>query len=314
MLSPAISGLIWIVAGLSAVAGALALAASGSVLIRQRAAATRLSALLASNRLRADALERLMQLFERIGRKIARGNDDHREIRDLLSKAGYFRPAGVYIFMGLRLGAALAVGVAVFLWRDRESGVWIVNILIAAAFAFLFHRYALIAVKYWGERRARRIQRELPTVLDLVLMVLDSGVSIDQCLHYVADVAGRAAPTTAAVLGKHVADVESGVPYDVALDRLGQRLAVDEGVDFANLLKQALFQGGELGPSLRRFSSELGDKRLARAREEGGRRATYLTIVMVFFFVPVLLVILVGPAVVQVTDTVQSAAHRTHSK
>jgi tight adherence protein C len=314
MLNPVVSGLIWMVASLSVVAGLLALATSGSILVRQRTAAMRLATLLASGRARADALERLMQWFERFGRKIARGGEGSREIRDILSRAGYFRPAGVFIFIGLRFGMAVGVGFAVLFWRGHSSGFGIVNTLIAVAFALLFYRYALIALKYQGERRARRIQRELPAVLDLVLMVLDSGVSIDQCLHYVADVAKRSAPTTAAVLGKHVADVESGVPYDVALDRLGQRLAVDEGVDFANLLKQALFQGGELGSSLRRFSSEVADKRLSRAREEGGRRATYLTVVMVFFFVPVLLVILVGPAVVRVTDTVQAAAHRTLHK
>lgn len=92
----------------------------------------------------------------------------------------------------------------------------------------------------------------------------------------------------------------------------GTRLAVDEGVDFASLLKQATFHGGELGPSLRRYSTELAERRLSRAREEGGRRATYLTMVMVFFFVPVLLVVLLGPAVVDVGDTLRSVAVKAH--
>lgn len=312
MGDPTLNGLIWIVAGLSAAAGALALVMSGSALMRGRAVSNRLTSLLTSEGPKASVFEKGMQLLEKIGRMISRSEIANGELREMLAKAGYFRPATLYIFLALRLVLTLAIFLAVLALRGGEPNV--IDILIAVAFSVLFYRYALIAIKYQGERRARRIQRELPPVLDIVLMVLDSGVSIDQCLQYVANVARQSAPTVAPVLQRHVADIETGVPYDAALDRLGHRLAVDEGIDFANLLKQAIFQGGELGPSLRRFSAELSDRRLARAREEGGRRATYLTVVMVFFFVPVLLVVLVGPAFVNVAGTIQNAAHRTHQK
>lgn len=307
MVDPDFAGLIWAVAFLSAAAGALALALSTSALIRQRSVSERLSALVDSHQVRDNALDILFEWLEWLGRKLFRESNASREIRENLAKAGYFGPTSLFIFLALRLSVALIVCFLVILWRGGSS----VDIFLGAALGVLTYRSALILVKLQGERRARRIQRELPSVLDIILMVLDSGVSIDQCLHYVTTVVGQSAPTTSAVLVKHLADVDSGVPYDVALDRLGQRLAVDEGVDFASLLKQAIFHGGELGPSLRRFSVELADRRLARAREEGGRRATYLTIVMVFFFVPVLLVLLLGPAVVDVGNTLKSVATRS---
>jgi tight adherence protein C len=307
MVDPDFAGLIWAVAFLSAAAGALALALSTSALIRQRSVSERLSALVDSHQVRDNALDILFEWLEWLGRKLFRESNASREIRENLAKAGYFGPTSLFIFLALRLSVALIVCFLVIVWRGGSS----VDVFLGAALGVLTYRSALILVKLQGERRARRIQRELPSVLDIILMVLDSGVSIDQCLHYVTTVVGQSAPTTSAVLVKHLADVDSGVPYDVALDRLGQRLAVDEGVDFASLLKQAIFHGGELGPSLRRFSVELADRRLARAREEGGRRATYLTIVMVFFFVPVLLVLLLGPAVVDVGNTLKSVATRS---
>lgn len=304
------SGLIWIVAGLSLVAGALALALSTSALMRQRDVNTRLSVLIAGRQRRENFLDMLSDWVENLGRRLVSDNAAARDIREHLAKAGFFRPSALYIFAVLRIAFALVVGVIFLAWFGARG----LNVGIGVILAVLSYRYALIGVKYLGERRARNIQRELPSVLDIILMVLDSGVSIDQCLHYVTTVIGQSAPTVAAVLTKHAGDIDSGVPYDVALDRLGQRLAVDEGVDFANLLKQAIFQGGELGSSLRRFSGELADRRLARAREEGGRRATYLTIIMVLFFVPVLLVILMGPAAVRIGETLTAAAHRAHSQ
>ena len=228
-----------------------------------------------------------------------------------MAAAGFYKSSSVYIFLVIRFGVTLSVFFLIIVWRVDFS---FFSLLIALAFAGLFYRYSLIAVKYIGERRAARIQRELPSALDIVLMVLDSGVSIDQCLQYVARSCRKSTPTVAPILKQHVADIDSGVPYDQALTRLGQRLAVPEGADFTALLSQAMFQGGELAPSLKRFSDELSDNRLARARSEGGRRATYLTMVMVAFFVPVLVVILVGPAFINIADTLQAAAHRTQTK
>lgn len=301
-------GLNWIVAALSVGAGGLAILISASAIIRQRSSGTRLAILMGGEHAGRNILHLSIEWLERVGRKLSGETATTRQIRHELAKAGYFSPAAPYVFLALRLLISFAAFVSILIWRGGQG----VDLLFALIFAFLVYRCSLILVKVVGERRARRIQRELPSVLDLILMVLDSGVSIDQCLHYVASVTARSAPTTSAVLVKHIADVDSGLPYDAALDRLGQRLAVDEGVDFASLLKQAMFHGGELGPSLRRYSTELAERRLSRAREEGGRRATYLTMVMVFFFVPVLLVVLLGPAVVDVGDTLRSVAVKAH--
>ncbi|MGB5949991.1 MAG: type II secretion system F family protein [Parvibaculum sp.] len=301
-------GLNWIVAALSVGAGVLAILLSASSISRQRSSGTRLALLMGGEHAGRNILHLLIGWLEGAGRKLSGETPTTRQIRHELAKAGYFSPAAPYVFLALRLLISLAAFVSILIWRGGQG----IDLLLALIFGYLTYRCSLILVKVVGERRARRIQRELPSVLDLILMVLDSGVSIDQCLHYVASVTARSAPTTSAVLVKHIADVDSGLPYDAALDRLGQRLAVDEGVDFASLLKQATFHGGELGPSLRRYSTELAERRLSRAREEGGRRATYLTMVMVFFFVPVLLVVLLGPAVVDVGDTLRSVAVKAH--
>lgn len=299
----------WIVAVLSLTTGAVAVVLSATVYIRHREAGARLLELVGHGKMPGDILEAMADRVERLGRRLVTDDAPAKEMRELLTKAGFFRPAAVYIFVVVRIGFAIAAGFIFLAWFGATK----INLGIGVILSVLSYRYALIAVKYLGERRARRIQRELPSVLDIILMVLDSGVSIDQCLHYVAGVIRGSAPTTAVVFTRHIADLDSGVPYDVALDKLGQRLAVDEGIDFANLLKQAIFHGGELSVSIRRFAGDLADGRLALARDTAGRRSTYLTIVLVLFFVPVLLVILMGPAAVRIGETLVAAGHRVHS-
>lgn len=304
-----LDAVIWIVSILSLLAGVLALTLSASIYIRHRDAGTRLSVLIGGGKMPGNIIETVASWVEHLGRRLVTENAPAKEVRDWLTKAGFFRPAALYIFVVVRVAFAIAMSLIFLAW----FGITSINLGIGIILLALSYRYALIAVKYLGERRATRVQRELPSVLDIILMVLDSGVSIDQCLHYVAGVIRGSAPTTAVVFARHVADLDSGVPYDVALDKLGQRLAVDEGVDFANLLKQAIFHGGELSVSIRRFAGDLADGRLALARDTAGRRSTYLTIVLVLFFVPVLLVILMGPAAVRIGETLVAAGHRVHS-
>ncbi len=247
-------------------------------------------------------------VLEGFGRKIA-GASSVRALRDLLLRAGFFFPNAVFLFAALRLIATLAAAAAILLPALlRNSTVSSGNAALSFFFGFFVYRGFTIFLKLRSEGRQREIRRELPYVLDLLLMVLDGGVSIDQALHHVSQQIGRVAPLTAQMLAQYITDTEDGLPYDKSLDRLAQRLAVDEGRDFAGLLKQNLFQGGELSQPLRRLAADIGEARLANAREQTGRKSVALTLIMLAFFMPVLLIAIAAPAVTDVLGTLQHVA------
>ncbi len=301
--------LTWMVAMLAATAGAFVIVTFGPVLLRRHEAATRLSGLFALDRSHGTLVEIVLQGLEKAGRSIE-GAKVNQELKSLVLRAGFFQPSAFYIFAALRYVAGFTVGFLVIVARIGPQGLHLIDIILGLFFGYLFYRYVLIALKLYADRRANVIRRELPPVLDIMLMALDAGVSIDQCMRYVASVAGRTAPVTSEVLRRHVADLDGGMPYDAALDRLGQRLGLDEGQDLASTIKQALFQGGELGTTLRRFSADMSEKRMATAREQVGRKAPHLTLVMILFFMPVLLVVLAGPAVVELKGALQNAGEQ----
>jgi len=144
-------------------------------------------------------------------------------------------------------------------------------------------------------------------------MVLDAGVSIDQALQHVGAQIGRVAPVSADLFRGYVTDAEDGVPYDKALDRLAQRLSLSEGRDLAGLLKQNLFQGGELHEPLRRLAADIGETRLSMAREQLGRKSVTMTLVMLAFFMPVLLIAIAAPAVSDLLGTLGHVARDMQS-
>lgn len=258
----------------------------------------------------ASLSDRGLSLLEWLGRRIVNAQS-LKDLQSLLIQAGLPGSATPFIFATLRLTATVAVFAAMLLPRYLHQGVRLRDAGLAFFAGFIAYRAFTIFLKSRMESRQREIRRELPYVLDLVLMVLDSGVSIDQALRHVGEHIGKVASICGVMLRRYNAETEEGVPYDLALDRLAQRLLISEGRDFASLLKQNLYQGGELSPPLRRLAADIGDVRLAMAREQAGRKSVLLTLVMLAFFMPVLMIALAGPAVSDITSTLSSVAHKS---
>lgn len=247
-------------------------------------------------------------LVVRIGRGVA-GNDQTATVTALLMQAGFMTPHAPFLFVGARLIVSLLV-VAGALVKPfiAHDAINLKEAAIAIFIGFLAYRGFTIVLKLRIERRQREMRRELPYVLDLLLMALDAGVSIGQALRHVASQIGDVAPVSALLLNRYIMETEEGLPYDKALERLAERMAISEGRDFAGLLKQNLYQGGELGPSLRRLANDISEARLSFAREQMGKKSVLLTLAMLAFFMPVLMIALAGPAVSDLVGTLGHVA------
>jgi tight adherence protein C len=245
-----------------------------------------------------------------LGARIPGAGDD--TLQRTLIQAGYSQPGAVPVFVAGRLLGTAALFIFLLLRPGTMASAG--GILLALFFTFLLSRLFVIVLKLKAEARQQEIRRELPPVIDVLLMVLNSGVSIDQCLRYVTTLLEDAAPRVSQVLRRYVADVDNGMSYETAFERMGQRLGIDEGYDLASLIRQALLQGGEITTALERFSAEIADKRVSQARERIGRKTILLTIVMLACFMPVLMITLAGPAVTNITDTLHNVKQQLHQK
>ena len=252
----------------------------------------------------------LSQSLQWLGERIPGAGDEG--LRRLLTQAGYSQPAALPIFVAGRLLCTAVLFVFLLLRPGATASTG--SILFALFFTFFLSRLFVIALKLKAEARQQEIRRELPPVVDVLLMVLGSGVSIDQSLRYVTSLLEGTAPQVSQVFRRYVADVDNGMSYEAAFERMGQRLGIDEGYDLAGLIRQALLQGGEITAALERFGAEIAEKRVSQAREQIGRKAIILTIVMLAFFMPVLLITLGGPAVSSIKDTLHTVKGQLHQK
>ena len=226
------------------------------------------------------------------------GAKDREEIGELLRAAGHYDPSSILVFAGLRLGGALlmAAVVAAVLWgTGRWTGMAWLYPLATAGVTYLGAKFVL---RWRGSVRQRRIAAELPFVLDVLLLMLESGVSLDQCFRSVAQTEAGGMPQVRQTVQLLVEDLQRGMAYDLALDRWRERLGVNGGRELVALFKQSLLHGTELGSGLREFVREFADKRVSTARESIGRKTTQMTIVMIVFLMPALFIILCAPALV----------------
>jgi tight adherence protein C len=226
------------------------------------------------------------------------GAKDREEIGSYLRAAGYYDPSSILVFGGLRLGGALLaiVAVAAVLWfAGNWAGAARLYPFAAGGVVYIGAKFAL---RWRVSVRQRRVAAELPFVLDVLLLMLESGVSLDQCFRSVAKADGGGMPLVRQTVVLLVEDLQRGMAYDLALDRWRERLGVNGARELTALFKQTLLHGTELGSGLREFVREFADKRVSTARESIGRKTTQMTIIMIAFLMPALFIVLCSPAFV----------------
>jgi tight adherence protein C len=182
------------------------------------------------------------------------GQADRDEVQTLLRCAGFHGTGAAATFGLLRIGAALLLAVlgAVITWR---AGHWVGLGRLGPFACFLA---ALIGSKMvlsmLVASRLRQVRRELPFVLDLLLLMLESGVGLDQCFRQIAQLDSGGMRVIGKVNVQLVDDLQNGMSYEAALDRWADRVAVPGARELSSLFRQSLLYGTELGPALHIFT------------------------------------------------------------
>lgn len=281
------------------VLGGLALAGGG---VRVLLAERRLNERLAERTL--PTVREDMPAFRLPAFFVAQGRD-RTEIEEKLRQAGFEGAQIVDHFVMLRLGATAVGAIAMTLLSRLIWGSFFAKplaIFIAAGLMFIAAKQLLQLV---ANHRARELTSEFPFLIDLMLMMLESGVSLDQCFRSIIKDESAAAPRHVKLIAMLVDDLDRGMGYDVALDRWAARVGVSGSRELAVLFRQGLFQGIQLTPALREFADEFTQRRIARAREAAGQIAVRMVVLMLLFFMPALFIVLGGPPVITLFDTLK---------
>lgn len=164
---------------------------------------------------------------------------------------------------------------------------------------FLLFRRAL----RWGAaRRQALIRDEMPTVLNLLRMLFDSGLSLEHSLKTVAEQGTDVTPHLSEEFKAVIQRIQHGQDRGDALEDMAKHLDVAELTETVAILKQSARYGGNLRDSLLKYLRLLEERRMTDLREKVSKMSAQMTIVMVLFMFPALMIFLAGPGLMSITN------------
>ncbi len=223
-------------------------------------------------------------------------------IRLRFINAGWRGESAPFLFFGLKTVLALILPALIFLWGGEalliSGGARILLYLVAAA-AIGYYLPNLI-LKHVIEVRQREIFESFPDALDLLIICIEAGLSLDQALVKVAAEIEIKSKILAQELQLVLMELRSGFSREAAL----RHLALRTGVEDIDLLVAMLIQsdrfGTSMGDSLRVHADNLRTKRRQRAEEAAAKIAVKLLMPLIFMIFPTLMLVLMGPAMIQI--------------
>jgi tight adherence protein C len=193
------------------------------------------------------------------------------------------------------------------------TSLWLAPVLLAALTMVigsakgwpLFHSaFAGLTVGYiaprsilrnLAERRRLAIRDEMPVALNLMRLLFDAGLSLEHTLKAISEQGRQVTPNLADEFAWVLQRIQHGQERGDALEELARRLDVDELTETVSMLKQAARYGGNLRESLMRYVKMMEERRMTSLRDKVGKMSAKLSIVMMLFMFPALLLFLAGP-------------------
>ncbi len=244
---------------------------------------------------KSDKLEKYSDFLE------PKNEEEYSAIKLKLMQAGYRSKNAVrtYHFAQFALGAGLLVlGVLYALLlnatQDPSAQQVAMSILIPGVAGYMLP-------KYWVNRRQQSRQEEItngfPDSLDMMLVCVEAGQSLDQSILRVAKEIRAGYPALAEEFEMVSNEMKAGKDRIQVLRDMSERAGVADVASFVTVLIQSASFGTSIADALRVYAGEMRDKRVMRAEEKANTLPTKMTLATMLLTVPPLLVILVGPSV-----------------
>ncbi len=252
---------------------------------------------------RSDTTDRMKGAME--GMKVLQ-ESQVKIIQQKLAQAGFRNKelAVVVLFARMVLPVVMGlVGVAMFYWSDMfpEWGS-MKRFMGFAACLVLGYKGPEIYLKNISTKRTKEIQKGLPDALDLLVICAEAGLTVDAAFNRVAKELGRAYPELGDEFALTAIELSFLTERRQAFENLAYRVDLDAVRGVVTTMIQTERYGTPLASALRVLSAEFRNERMMRAEEKAARLPAIMTVPLILFILPVLFIVILGPAACSITD------------
>lgn len=226
-----------------------------------------------------------------------------------LTRAGFRRQIDITIYLGLRILSPLvttAFALAALSWfglSDQMSGT---NLFVLAIIAGLGLAGPDLFLRQKTDKRQTEIARTLPDAFDLLVICADAGLSLDAALDRVSKEMKTGCPDLAEELGLTCIELSFLPDRRTAFEGLAERVPLAGIRALTNTFLQTEKFGTPLAQALKVMASDLRTERMMKAEEKAARLPAILTVPMIVFIMPPLIIVLIGPAILRTIDAMSA--------
>jgi tight adherence protein C len=241
-----------------------------------------------------SSTEQVRVFFKRIGERLPKSPKDLSKIQLRLVQAGYRGGEALPVFLGIRIGCALAV--FALCMTPLVGKPSLAMALPAAGFGYIIPGM-ILARK--AKKRQHRIRLSLADALDLLVVSVEAGLGLDQALARVGQELATAHPDLSSELRLVNLELLAGTGRAEALRNLADRTGVDDLSSLVAMLVQTDKFGTSVANSLRVFADTLRTKRRQRAEEAAAKTGVKMVFPLVVCIFPAIWIVTIGPAAIR---------------
>lgn len=228
---------------------------------------------------------------------------DTDEVRDLLKMAGLRGQAPLVAYMFFRLVMPIIVLILALIYlfgiaNFQHPPIAKFGMALAAGYAGFY--LPNVFLKNLVQKRQASINQAFPDALDMLLICVQAGMSIEAAFGKVSKEVSNQSLELAEELSLTTAELSYLQDRRLAFENLGKRTGIPGVKAVATALIQAERYGTPVGQALRVMAKESRDARMSEAERKAAALPPKLTVPMIVFFLPVLFVVILGPAILQV--------------
>lgn len=223
-------------------------------------------------------------------------------LRRRLVCAGYYRPSAIGAYYAARIAlsvlfvALFAIAAPVISTRLPDTIVPVLG-LCGAAVAFYFP-------DFWIWLRTRSLQQQyrdgFPDALDLLVVCVEAGLSLDAAINRVGQEIGHAHPSLAENLSMMALEMRAGGARADALRNMSERMGIDEVRSMVTLLLQSEELGTSVADALRVYADDMRTMRMLRAETKAHALPVKLSLPLGFFVFPTMLIVILLPVMIRI--------------
>ena len=227
------------------------------------------------------------------------------DMQQKLAWAGYRNKEIAVVLIGLRMILPIILGGIAFtlLYVVEIQPDWqFKRVAALAAAVFAGYKGPELFLSNKAAKRTDAIRKGLPDALDLLVICAEAGLTVDAAFNRVAKELGRAYPELGDEFALTAIELSFLNERKQAFDRLAYRVDLEAVQGVVTTMIQTERYGTPLASALRVLSAEFRNERMMRAEEKAARLPAIMTVPLIMFILPVLFIVILGPAACSIAD------------